>query len=54
MLKVEHGVLADVAEAERVVAEYSTEQGISGSTIHRRAQTVLAWVKWLLTFSQHT
>ena len=54
LLKVEHGVLADMAEAERIVKEYSTNEGISGSTIHRRAQTVLAWVKWLLTVSQHS
>jgi hypothetical protein len=48
LLKVEHGVLADMAEAERTVAEYSASEGISGSTIHRRSQTVLAWVRWLI------
>jgi hypothetical protein len=52
MLKIEHDVLADIREAERFVSESSDEQGISGSTIRRRAQTVLAWVKWLLTISQ--
>jgi hypothetical protein len=50
LLKVEHGVLADLTEAERIVAESSHAEGISGSTIHRRAQTVLSWVRWLLTF----
>lgn len=48
ILKIEHGVLADIAEAERIVAEYSVDEGISGSTIHRRAQTLLAWVRWLI------
>jgi hypothetical protein len=54
LLKVENGVLADMAEAERIVTEHSANEGISGSTIHRRAQTVLAWVKWLLTVSQNS
>jgi hypothetical protein len=49
MLKVQHGVLADIAEAERIVFEHSRHDGISGSTIHRRAQTVLSWVRWLLS-----
>jgi hypothetical protein len=50
LLKVQHGVLADLAEAERIVSDASKLEGISGSTIHRRAQTVLAWAKWLLSF----
>ena len=49
MLKIEHGVVADITEAERIVAETSQEEGISGSTIYRRAQTVIAWVRWLLS-----
>lgn len=51
LLKAEHGVLADMAEVERVVAQYSAHEGISGSTIYRRAKTVLAWVRWLLAFN---
>jgi hypothetical protein len=48
-LKVQHGVMATMVHAERVVADSSLSEGISGSTIYRRAQTVLAWVKWLLS-----
>ena len=50
LLKVQQGVLADITEAERLVSESSKEEGISGSTIYRRAQTVLSWAKWLLSF----
>lgn len=50
MLRIEQGVLADMAEAERVVSETSRDQGISGSTVYRRAQTVMSWVRWLLSF----
>jgi hypothetical protein len=49
LLKIEHGVVVDIAEAERIVSETSQEEGISGSTVYRRAQTVLAWVRWLMS-----
>lgn len=50
LLKIDHGVLADMKEAERIVAENTEFEGISGSTIHRRSQTVMSWVRWLLAF----
>ena len=51
LLKIEHGILADMKETERIVAETSAAEGISGTTIHRRAQTVLSWVRWLLALN---
>jgi hypothetical protein len=35
-------------DVERILASSSDSEGISGSTITRRAQTVLAWAGWLV------
>lgn len=39
--------------AEAVVAKWSAGDGISGSTVGRRTQTITAWVKWLIAFGKN-
>jgi hypothetical protein len=36
-----------LADVEKIVGLSSIREGISGSTLKRRSQTVLAWTKWL-------
>lgn len=38
--------------AERVLEKWSRDEGISGATIVRRTQTILAWVRWLIGFGK--
>lgn len=41
------GAFVNIDEVERIVGLESNRDGISGATVRRRAQTVLAWTKWL-------
>jgi hypothetical protein len=45
---IQSGHEYSIRDAEQVVAQTSSEDGISGKTIKRRAQTILSWAKWLL------
>lgn len=48
---VRSGRIHSVEDAEKLVAIAGKVEGFDGSTIHRRAQTALAWVRWLLAFN---
>lgn len=38
---------------EQIVEKWAREEGFSGSTIGRRTQTVMSWVKWLISLGKH-
>jgi hypothetical protein len=40
------------SDAERIVEKWGRLEGFSGSTVGRRTQTILAWVRWLISFGQ--
>ena len=40
------------ADVERILANSTDSEGISGSTITRRAQTVLAWAGWVVNLAE--
>lgn len=40
-------VFVSLDEVEKIVGTESHHEGISGATVRRRAQTVLAWSKWI-------
>lgn len=41
------------SDAERIVEKWGRLEGFSGSTVGRRTQTILAWVRWLIGFGRN-
>lgn len=42
-----------IEQVERLVALSAANENISGTTIHRRSQTILAWAKWLKSITSN-
>jgi len=44
---LQHGKYMSLDEVEKLLGQTSHQERMSGATVRRRAQTVLAWAKWL-------